>query len=255
MSNAARQRIPQPWAVPANEVFERLEVSPDQGLSQSKAQQRLKKFGPNRLRQAQTRSAWKILVDQFKSLISLLLVVAAGLAFLFGNLVEGKAIVAALLINGLIGFGIEWRVVRSMEALYKLSRVTPNVRRAGQIREIAAEDLVSGDVVLLNPGDVVTANLRLFEANKVQADESALTGQSVPVGKKLEDLSPDAPPAEGKNLLLKGTAVTCGSGPGLWWPRAWRRTWGRFLPWWRKPKKRPRPWKSAWTNRVTASSG
>lgn len=162
---------------------------------------------------------------------------------------------AALLINALIGFGTEWRAVRSMEALFKLSRDIPNFKRAGQIREIAAEDLVPGDVVLLNPRDVVTADLRLFEANKLQADESALTGESVPVGKKLEDLSPDAPPAEGKNLLFKGTAVTRGSGPGLRWPRAWRRSWGRFLPWWRKPKKRPRRWESAWTNWVTASSG
>jgi Ca2+-transporting ATPase len=215
MSPAGPVKIEKPWTVSVDEAFERLGVSPDQGLSQSEAQKRLQEFGPNRLRRAKTRSAWKILVDQFKSLLSLLLVVAAGLAFLFGNMVEGLAIVAALLINALIGFGTEWRAVRSMEALYRMSRVTTNVKRAGQITEISAEDLVPGDVVLLGPGDVATADLRLFEANKLQADESALTGESVPVGKEMAALSEDVLLAERKNLMFKGTSVTRGSGAGV----------------------------------------
>jgi len=215
MSPAGPVKIDKPWTLSVEEVLEKLQVSPDQGLSRSEAQQRLQEFGPNRLRRAKTRSAWKILVDQFKSLISLLLVVAAGLAFFFGNMVEGVAIVAALLINALIGFGTEWRAVRSMEALYQLSRVTTNVKRDGQIREIAAENLVPGDVVILDPGDVVTADLRLTEANKLQADESALTGESVPVGKGLEALGEEAPLAERKNLVFKGTSVTRGSGAGV----------------------------------------
>jgi len=215
MSPAGPVKIDKPWTLSVEEVLEKLQVCPDQGLSRSEAQKRLQEFGPNRLRRAKTRSAWKILVDQFKSLISLLLVVAAGLAFFFGNMVEGVAIVAALLINALIGFGTEWRAVRSMEALYQLSRVTTNVKRDGQIREIAAENLVPGDVVLLDPGDVVTADLRLTEANKLQADESALTGESVPVGKGLEALGEEAPLAERKNLVFKGTSVTRGSGAGV----------------------------------------
>jgi P-type Ca2+ transporter type 2C len=215
MSQPDLWRVAQPWTIPPEEVAEKLDVSPDQGLSQAEAQKRRKAIGPNRLRRTQTRSAWKILVDQFKSLIALLLAVAAMLASLFGNMVEGLAIVAALLINALIGFGTELQAVRSMEALYQLSRVTTKVKRGGQIKESAVEDLVPGDVVLLEGGDMVTADLRLFEANKLQADESALTGESVPVSKELVALSEDAPVAERKNLMFKGTSVTRGSGAGL----------------------------------------
>jgi P-type Ca2+ transporter type 2C len=207
--------LDQPWTLSVEETFKKFGVTAEQGLSQAEAQQRLKEYGPNRLRRAQRRSALRILVDQFKSLISLLLVIAAGAAFGFGNTVEGLAIAAALLINALIGFGTEWRAVRSMEALYRMSRVTTKVRRDGQIKEIAAEDLVPGDVVLLDPGDVITADLRLTEANKLQADESALTGESVPVGKELEAFPEDAPLAERKNLMFKGTSVTRGSGAGV----------------------------------------
>jgi P-type Ca2+ transporter type 2C len=215
MPPADHWQIAQPWTRPAEEVLEKLEVSPRQGLNQREVQTRRKEVGPNRLRQAQPRSTLSILAAQFKSLITLLLVAAAALAFTFGNLVEGVAIAAALLINALIGFITEMKAVRSMEALYRMSRVTGNVRRGGQIQEIAAEDLVPGDIVLLEGGDMVTADLRLIEANKLQADESALTGESMPVGKEIEVLNEEVPLAERKNLMFKGTSVTRGSGAGV----------------------------------------
>jgi P-type Ca2+ transporter type 2C len=215
MPDSARWEITRPWALPVDEVCKKLEVNPEQGLSKAEVQKRLKECGPNRLRQAQTRSALSILAAQFKSLITLLLVAAAALAFTFGNLVEGLAIAAALLINALIGFFTEMKAVRSMEALSRMSRVTGNVRRGGQIQEIAAEDLVPGDIVLLEGGDMVTADLRLIEANKLQADESALTGESVPVGKEIEVLNEEVSLAERKNLMFKGTSVTRGSGAGV----------------------------------------
>jgi Ca2+-transporting ATPase len=156
-----------------------------------------------------------ILVDQFRSLVVVLLIVAALASFAFGELTEGIAVVAVVIINAAIGFFTELRAVRSMEALQSLSRVSAKVLRNGQTQEISADKLVPGDVVLVEGGDVVTADLRLVEASKLQADESALTGESMPVSKTVDPVTRDAPLAERRSMLFKGTAVTRGSGRGL----------------------------------------
>ena len=145
----------------------------------------------------------------------LLLAVAAGVSFAFGDFIEGLAIGAVIVINAAIGFVTEWRAVRSMEALRRLSRVSATVRRDGQVRSIPAEELVPGDIVVLEGGDIVAADLRLLEASKLQADESALTGESAPVGKSIEPVEADAPVSERKCMLFKGTTVTRGSGEGV----------------------------------------
>lgn len=196
-------------------VLDSYEVKPEQGLNKQAVQSRREEFGPNRLREAKSKSAWEILIDQLKSLIVLLLVVAAALAFGFGDIIEGFAIVAVIVINTLIGFFTELRAVRSMEALRELGHVSARVRRNGEVQEIHAEDLVPGDIVLLEGGDVVTADIRLFEVSKLQADESALTGESVPVSKQVDTIEGEAELAEQKNMVFKGTAITRGSGEGV----------------------------------------
>ncbi len=211
-SNAPVQRA---WARPAQEIVQELEVSPEEGLSGAEVGRRRKRHGHNRLRQAQSRSAWQILIEQFKSLVVILLVVAALASFIFGEWVEGAAITAVIVINATIGFVTELRAIRSMEALQRLSRVDSRVRREGQEQEISAEKLVPGDLVILKGGDVVTADLRLIEASKLQANESALTGESVPVSKGVEPVSDEAPLAERGSMLFKGTAVTRGAGEGV----------------------------------------
>lgn len=171
--------------------------------------------GPNRLRQGRRRSALDILIEQFKNIIVALLSSAALVSFLFGETVEGFAILAVILINAAIGFITELRAVRSMEALRELSQVRTKIRQKGETVEVAAESLVPGDVLLLDSGDVVTADIRLTEANKLQADESTLTGESVPVSKQTEPVDPDMPLAERSSMLFKGTAVTRGTGEGV----------------------------------------
>ena len=109
--------------------------------------------------------------------MTLLLTVAAAVSFVFGDWVEGLAICAVILINAAIGFFTELRAVRSMEALYRLGKVSSRVRREGEIREVPAETLVPGDIVVLEGGDVISADIRLVQASKLQADESALTGE------------------------------------------------------------------------------
>jgi Ca2+-transporting ATPase len=196
-------------------VLKALDVAVATGLEPTEVKCRQQQFGANRLQQAASRSAWRILLDQFKSLIVVLLVGAAALAFLFDEWVEGVAILAVILINALIGFVTEWRAVRSMEALRQLGSVYTKVRRAGRLIEVPAEELVPGDIVILEAGDVVTADLRLLEASRMQVDESLLTGESVPVGKTVGLLQGDVPLAERSNMVFKGTAITRGSGSGV----------------------------------------
>jgi len=207
--------VSQPWTKPAEEVAQSLGVEPGRGLAPEEVRQRRERHGPNSLRSAQRRSAWQILAEQFKSLLVALLAVAAAVSVIFGQVVEGIAILAVILINAAIGFFTELRAVRSMEALQQMVTVDAKVRRDGQVRQIPAEEVVPGDVIVLEGGDVVTADVRLVEASKLQADESALTGESVPVTKQVDPLGEDTPLAERASMVFKGTAITRGAGEGL----------------------------------------
>lgn len=204
-----------PWAVPWREVLEALDVSADEGLGSSEVKKRRREYGHNRLRGAESKSAWRILVEQFKSLIVLLLAMAAALSLAFGEWVEGVAVAVVIVINTAIGFVTELKAVRSMEALQRMGSADAQVRREGQAKVIPAEKLVPGDIVLLAGGDVVTADLRLIEASRLQVNESALTGESVPVGKGVKPVAADAPLAERSSMVFKGTAVTRGAGAGV----------------------------------------
>ena len=207
--------VEQAWHREADEVLQAAEVALDEGLNEQEVKHRRERYGENRLRDTETKSAWQIFIDQFKSLIVALLAVAATLSFSFGEWIEGVAIAVVILINALIGFVTELRAVRSMESLQELSSVDAKVRRNGQAQEIPAEELVPGDIVILQGGDVVTADLRLMEASKLQVDESALTGESVPVAKQVSPVDEETPLAERASMAYKGTAVTRGAGEGV----------------------------------------
>lgn len=204
-----------PWTRVSEEILDELDVSPKQGLSESEVERRREQYGENRLQEAKGRSAWQILVEQFKSLIIAILAVAAGLSFAFSQWVEGIAVLIAILINTAIGFFTEYKAIRSMESLQKLSSTTTKVRRGGEVQEIPAEELVPGDIVVLESGDAIAADLRLIKASNLQVNESSLTGESVPVGKTLKPLDSDVSLAERHNMLYKGTALTRGSGSGV----------------------------------------
>lgn len=201
-----------PWSQPVAAVLSALDVDPETGLARGEAARRLARYGPNRLETAPPRSAWSILAAQFKSLVVLLLVVAALASAWFGEWVEVWAILLVILINAAIGFVTELRAVRSMEALRKLGRTEAVVRRDGETRQVPAEDVVPGDIVLLQAGDVLPADVRLVEAAQLQVDESALTGESVPVDKQVEPIDAGAVPADRTNMAFRGTALTRGAG-------------------------------------------
>jgi len=205
----------EPWAQDAQQVLEELKVSRDAGLDDTEIHRRRELHGPNQLHQKRKATVWKLIFAQFKSIIVVLLAAAAAVSVALGDVVEGIAIVGVIFINAAIGFVTEWRAVRSMEALRELSRVSAKVRRDGEAQNIPAEDLVPGDIVLLEGGDIVAADLRLLEASKLQANESALTGESVPASKSIKPVAADAEISQRTCMLFKGTTVTRGSGEGV----------------------------------------
>lgn len=199
------------WATSAEECLAALGSDRNAGLTDREVQQRRTRFGPNTLRTQRQRRGWSILIDQFRSLIILLLVAAAVVAWTFGETLEALAVGVVVLVNAGIGFATEFRAVRSMEALRKLGSVATRVVRDGTEQQVDASSLVPGDIVILEGGDMVTADLRILEASRLQTDESTLTGESLPVAKDVEKVSSDAILAERSSMLYKGTSITRGS--------------------------------------------
>ncbi len=203
---------------PITEILEHLAVDPDKGLAEAEITERRKQYGKNSLRDQKHVSFWSILIRQFTGLIVYLLAGAAALSFYFGDLTEGGAIVVVLIINAAIGFTSEFRAIRSMEALRKLSSVQAKVKRDGQFNIVAAQDIVPGDIVLCEAGDIIPADVRLIECTNLQADESTLTGESVPTDKTIEiptNADEDLPLGDRTNMMFKGTAITRGDGLGI----------------------------------------
>jgi len=196
-------------------VLAALGCNPAQGLSTDEAARRYRHYGPNLLRHRRPASVWRILLNQFESVVVWLLAAAAALSLLLGNVEEGVAILIVLAINAAIGFLTELKAARSVEALRQVARVATRVRRGGEVRMVPAESLVPGDIVLLEGGDIVTADLRLVEASRVQADESLLTGESTPIAKGADPVPADSPLAERASMLFKGTVVTRGNGEAV----------------------------------------
>jgi len=192
-----------------------LKVEKGQGLPAAEVRLRLAIYGPNLLKQAKPRSVWRIFANQFRSLVVWLLVAAGALAFWFSDWTEGVAILVVIAINTAIGFVAEIKAIRSMEALRRMARVSTRVLRDGSIKEVPAQELVPGDIVLLEAGDVVTSDLRLVESSGLCADESTLTGESLPVDKSAKVLPDETPLIERHNMLFKGTATTRGTGTGV----------------------------------------
>lgn len=212
--NSERSQAPF-WTRSVEETAESLAADISDGLSDAEAGRRLREKGRNVLRTRSRRSLLSLLVSQFTNVIMLLLAAAAAASFLFGHFVDGAGIFVAILVNAGIGFFTERRAVREMESLKKLEPQSATVVRGGAVESIRPEALIPGDVLLLDSGDIVTADLRLFETNNLQINESALTGESVPVLKRPDAAEADAPIAERTCMAYRGTSITQGTGKGL----------------------------------------
>ena len=193
-------------------VLSALSVSSAAGLSEEEAQRRLRLYGPNRIMSRRKVSALAVLLHQLKSPVVYLLSAAALLALYFGDWKEAAAIGAVLSLNALIGFVTEIKAARSMEALRALGTHRVRVRRDGRTLLLDAKSLVPGDIVVLEAGDGIAADLRIVEASNLAADESTLTGESISVAKEVTPVPLDARISDRASMLFKGTSLTRGSG-------------------------------------------
>ena len=191
-------------------------TSLSQGLSEGEAARRLAAGGRNLLQEAPPRPAWRMLLDQFRDFMILMLLAAALVSAAIGEGVDSLAIVAILVVNACIGFVQEYRAAQAMQALKKLAAARAQVLRGGESTEIDAAELVAGDLVLLQAGDLIPADVRIVEAAAFGVDESVLTGESVPVEKQVEALTdPALGIADRVNLAFKGTVATRGRARAL----------------------------------------
>ncbi|MGE5701184.1 MAG: calcium-translocating P-type ATPase, SERCA-type [Clostridia bacterium] len=191
-----------------------------QGLPQKEADSRLKQYGPNQLKEAKQASLVLVFLSQFKDIMVGILIVATIISFVLGEYLDAIAILAIMLINGILGFIQEVRAERSLQALKNLASPMAKVVREGRQIILPASQLVPGDLVLLDAGDRVPADLRLVQANRLEIEESALTGESVPVNKTdkslVTSLAADTIPlGDQTNMAFMGTLVTGGTGKGI----------------------------------------
>jgi Ca2+-transporting ATPase len=201
---------------PAAEVMRSLNDSPALGLSMEDAERRVLVSGPNRLPVPLPKSAFEILWDQIGSLPVLLLGGAAIASIASGGLVDGAAILAVIALNATIGYATESRVARILASLTEVGMPMAFVRRGGRELLLPRVELVPGDVMLLRPGHEIPADGRLISVGGLQTDESALTGESVPVSKTLEPVAlREAPIADRTNMVYAGTVVAEGAGEAI----------------------------------------
>ena len=207
---------PTSWhAMPIDDVAGALDTDIDRGLTSIDAAKRLDRYGPNRLEEVGKEPWWKALARQFLDPLIGILAVAAVISVGVGDSVDAIVIVAIVVLNGLLGFVQEYRAEKALEALKRMLTPTCIVIRDGTERTVSAESLVPGDVVVLEVGDQVPADLRLGTSLNLRIDESALTGESVPVAKSTEPVPPDAPLAERSDMAFMGTVVVNGRGTGI----------------------------------------
>lgn len=187
-----------------------------QGLNSQEVEKRLQQYGPNQLKEKARKSPWAMILDQFKDFMIIVLMVAAVIAGLTGEASDTIAIIVIVILNAIIGFVQEYRAEQAMAALKKMSAPNAAVIRNGNRLSIPADQLVPGDLVLMEAGDIVPADLRLTEVFNLKVEEAALTGESVPVEKHQHAIEKeDLVLGDRINMAYKGTTVTYGRAQGI----------------------------------------
>src|SRR5690349_3010288 len=197
------------WSVPLAELFEFLATRPD-GLTAAEAKSRLREFGSNRLTVSQRNDAATLLLDQFKSPLILILLAAAGLSFFLNQSIDAVIIIAIVLLSSLLGFWQEKRAADAVESLLSIVRMDAKILRDGVAIDVAVDEVVPGDVCLLNAGDIIPGDAAIIDAKDLFVDEAALTGESYPAEKSAGIVAPDTPLMKRTNSLFMGTHVISG---------------------------------------------
>jgi Ca2+-transporting ATPase len=203
-------------ALRIEDVLKTLVTTIHEGLSSADAKERLEKFGMNQLVEAPRPSFLMMVLEQLKSFVVLLLIGASIISAILGEWVDASAIISIVILNTVLGVIQESKAEQALAALKKLAAPDALVMRDGHKQTVPASELVPGDVVFLEAGNFIPADVRLVEAINLRIDEAALTGESVPVQKNMSDvITADSPIGDRKNTAFMGTTVTYGRGKGI----------------------------------------
>lgn len=204
------------WYAKSTEEIFKETGSSQQGFSEEAAQQKLTEYGPNELQEAVQRSALSIFLSQFVDVMILVLIAAAIISGLIGDLKDTLVIAVIIVLNAIVGFVQEYRAEKAMQSLKKIAAPTATVFRNNVTQSIPAAQLVPGDVVLIEAGNIIPADIRLIETASLKIDESSLTGESVAIDKIIKALiDEELPLGDRLNMAYKGTIVTNGRGRGI----------------------------------------
>lgn len=185
------------------------------GLSQEEAAKRLEQFGPNQLKEKKKKSTFQLFLDQFKDFMITILVIAAVFSGIAGEWSDTIIILVIVVLNAIMGFVQEYRAEKAMESLKKMSEVQSQVIRGGKNLKLPSRDLVPGDLVICEAGNMIPADMQLLEENAIKVDESSLTGESVPVEKEASKSITPSAEIDSPTHLFKGTLQTNGRGMGI----------------------------------------
>jgi len=198
-----------------DQVFNDLSTAPA-GLSADEARKRLVDYGPNEIKEQKKRTAFAMLLGQFMDFMILVLIAAAIISGFIGEVTDTIAIITIVVINAVIGFIQEYRAEKTVEALRRMAQPNAQVRRNNETHVIPSTGIVPGDIVIMEAGNIVPADIRLIEVAQLKVDESALTGESVTVEKSIEHLRDESLPlGDRKNMIYKGTVITNGRSVGI----------------------------------------
>lgn len=199
-----------------NECIDYLKTDIESGLSEAEARQRLERYGKNELIDYGIKPWWKILFDQFRETMVIVLLIAGAISYIIGDWKDTVAILAIVILNAILGFVQEYRAEQAIAALKRMAAPSVKVKRDGTIKKIDSHQLVPGDVIYLEAGDAVPADARLIEVVNLRVQEASLTGESVPVEKDKATIDEaDTPLGDRKNMIYMGTAVTYGRGSAV----------------------------------------
>lgn len=207
---------PQPvfWSVPSAELLQQLQTTP-QGLTKDDARQRFIRYGANLLKPTKRSNTLTLLISQFRSPLILILIFAVGLSFFLHDPVNAGIILTIVIVSGLLGFWQEWGAADAVDKLLSIVQIKADVLRDDAIMEIPVEEIVSGDIVMLNAGDVIPGDCLIIESKDLFVDEAALTGETYPEDKMPGILQEETPLAQRTNTLFMGTHVVSGSAKAL----------------------------------------
>ncbi len=211
------ERESTPWhSRPIDDVADSLETNVDEGLTPQEAQALLGRYGLNELAETPRPGLWQLLLRQFQDFLIVILIVAAGVSFLLGETIEAGAILAIVVLNAVLGVVQENKAEEALAALKKMAAPEARVIRNGHRISVPARELVPGDIVFLEAGSYVPADLRLIQSANLKIDEASLTGESMPVEKSADPvLSEEVPLGDRRNLAFMGTTVTYGRSAGI----------------------------------------